>query len=403
MLTRHSAGEPRLGGPHRPRRDRGRGRGDAARAPARARRRVLRGRRSRRRVSSACWRPGSRCCSGFIVFLAFTSYDQSRSGAEQEALVVVQQVENAQFFPQPARAELTGELVCYGRSVVERRVGQDARRHAGRRDQPVGGRAVPDAADGAAEDRAPSSPPTTSGSTRPRRARRRAAIASTAPSGVIPATLWIVLFFIAAVIFVFMLFFADSGERAVVQGMLIGSVVSVMAALLLLLNALNKPFHGGVGGLQPVAMERSLRMIDEALGAVGPTCSCPATRAGSRCRRDDARRSTAPGSSSSRPCCSRSRPSRPRGAATSRRRWNGEQAKAAARANALRIELDQGGGAREQPDRDRRGDLHAVGQRLRPEPDGARRLLLRPLPQGVQACGRTHGSRRGRSRTRTLR
>src|SRR4051794_16888585 len=26
---------------------------------------------------------------GFIVFLAFTSYDQSRSGAEQEALVVV--------------------------------------------------------------------------------------------------------------------------------------------------------------------------------------------------------------------------------------------------------------------------------------------------------------------------
>ena len=30
--------------------------------------------------------------------------------------------------------------------------------------------------------------------------------------GVIPAPLWIVLFFIAAVIFVFMLFFADSGE-----------------------------------------------------------------------------------------------------------------------------------------------------------------------------------------------
>jgi hypothetical protein len=35
---------------------------------------------------------------GFIVFLAFTSYDQSRSGAEQEALVVAQQVETAQFF-----------------------------------------------------------------------------------------------------------------------------------------------------------------------------------------------------------------------------------------------------------------------------------------------------------------
>ena len=37
---------------------------------------------------------------GFIVFLAFASYDQSRAGAEQEALTLVQQVENAQFFPQ---------------------------------------------------------------------------------------------------------------------------------------------------------------------------------------------------------------------------------------------------------------------------------------------------------------
>src|SRR3982750_1263436 len=41
---------------------------------------------------------------GFIVFLAFTSYDNARSGAENEALMVSQQVETAQFF-QPALAE----------------------------------------------------------------------------------------------------------------------------------------------------------------------------------------------------------------------------------------------------------------------------------------------------------
>ena len=41
---------------------------------------------------------------GFIVFLAFESFDQSRSGAEPEALILVQQVENAQFFPQPRAA-----------------------------------------------------------------------------------------------------------------------------------------------------------------------------------------------------------------------------------------------------------------------------------------------------------
>src|SRR5918995_3800553 len=55
---------------------------------------------------------------GFIVFLAFTSYDQSRIGAEQEALVLQQQVETAQFFPPAMATELTGELICYGRSVV---------------------------------------------------------------------------------------------------------------------------------------------------------------------------------------------------------------------------------------------------------------------------------------------
>src|SRR3954471_2207611 len=42
---------------------------------------------------------------GFVVFLAFTSYDASRSGAEEEALLVAQQVETAQFFPDSASGE----------------------------------------------------------------------------------------------------------------------------------------------------------------------------------------------------------------------------------------------------------------------------------------------------------
>ena len=55
---------------------------------------------------------------GFIVFLSFTTYDASRSGAEDEAVIVGQQFETAQFFPEDLAAELSGELVCYGRSVV---------------------------------------------------------------------------------------------------------------------------------------------------------------------------------------------------------------------------------------------------------------------------------------------
>src|SRR6185312_7972054 len=56
---------------------------------------------------------------GLIVFLAFESYDQSRTGAEAEAQLVVQQFETAQFLPVAVRDRLGGELVCYARFVVE--------------------------------------------------------------------------------------------------------------------------------------------------------------------------------------------------------------------------------------------------------------------------------------------
>jgi len=211
---------------------------------------------------------------GFIIFLAFESFVQSRSGAEEEALVVVQQVENAQFFPQPARGELTGQLVCYGRSVVN---DEWDRMRAGTQGDAINPWGVTlfrtlqtvqpqTATEQSAYDKWLDQ---TSAREEARRDRIHGAV------GVIPTTLWIVLFFIAAVIFAFMLFFADRGERAVVQGMLIGSVVAVIVSLMLLLRALDEPFHGGVGGLRPVAMERSLRMIDEALGSVGAQVRLP--------------------------------------------------------------------------------------------------------------------------------
>ena len=99
-------------------------------------------------------------------------------------------------------------------------------------------------------------------------------------AGVIPSPLWIVLFFISAVIFVYMLFFADSGEGAVTQGVLMGSVTSVIVTMLLLLAFLDNPFHSGVGGLKPVAMERSLEILDEALPSIAPGTVAPCDASG---------------------------------------------------------------------------------------------------------------------------
>jgi hypothetical protein len=87
--------------------------------------------------------------------------------------------------------------------------------------------------------------------------------------------LWVVLFVISVVIFVFMLFFADSGESAITQAVLMGSVTTVMVSMLLLIGFLDNPFHEGVGGVRPVAMERTLRIIDEALQAVDARVALP--------------------------------------------------------------------------------------------------------------------------------
>ncbi len=201
---------------------------------------------------------------GFVVFLAFTSYDSARAGAETEAGIVAQQVETAQLFPPAVAGELTGELVCYARSVAGV---QWERMEAGTLGEDLNPwgvelfRTLQKVEPQTPTEEAAYSKWLDQRSDREsaRNDRIHGAI------GVIPTPLWGVLFFTAGVIFIYMLFFADRGERAVVQALLMGSVVSVIITLLILLQFLDNPFHGGVGSLKPVAMERALVVIDEEL------------------------------------------------------------------------------------------------------------------------------------------
>ena len=101
----------------------------------------------------------------------------------------------------------------------------------------------------------------------------------------IPTPLWVVLYFTSLLFPVYMLFFADCGERAVVQGLMMGTVMSVITSMLLLLTLLDDPFHGGVGGLRPVAMERALQVIHQELQISVPDASPPAMLAVTRSRR----------------------------------------------------------------------------------------------------------------------
>jgi hypothetical protein len=209
---------------------------------------------------------------GFVVFLAFANYDESRSGAETEALIVGQQFETAQFFPVAASRRLGDELVCYARSVVHQ---EWPRMEEGTQGDTISSWAV--AQFRTLKSTRPTTAPELSAfdkwldQTSDREQARSARIHGA--EGVIPGPLWIVLFFSAAAIFTYMLFFADSGERALVQGMMVGAVVAVIATTLVVIRFLDNPFHDGYGSLEPVAMERTLNILEqgrEVVGQLGP-------------------------------------------------------------------------------------------------------------------------------------
>jgi hypothetical protein len=211
---------------------------------------------------------------GLIVFLAFTSYDESRSGAETEALVVAQLFETAQFLPADAAVTLGNQLVCYARNVVHQ---EWPRMEAGTQGADINpwGVALFDTLEQVDPTTAPEQAAFSKwlDQTSDRETARNDRIHGAA--GVIPDPLWVVLFATAAVIFVFMLFFADSGERAVVQGVLMGTIVVVITMTLLLINFLDSPFRSGYGGLRPVAMERTLTILEQERAVVGESEPLP--------------------------------------------------------------------------------------------------------------------------------
>jgi hypothetical protein len=92
--------------------------------------------------------------------------------------------------------------------------------------------------------------------------------------GIVPGSIWLVLFLVAGVEFAFMLFFADRGEGVGAQAMLMGSGTTVIVLTLLAINALDNPYRG-TGRIEPVAMERTLRVLDSARAVVNDTAPPP--------------------------------------------------------------------------------------------------------------------------------
>ena len=213
--------------------------------------------------------------AGFVIFLAFTSYDQSRAGAETESILVVQQFETAQFLAPGTRDRLAGELVCYARSVVHEEWPLMEDGDLGDALNPWGValfRTIHAAKTSTPEQEAAFSK--WLDQTSEREAARQDRVHGAA--GITPTTVWVVLLLTAAIVFAYMLFFADPAEMKRSQAMLVGSATTIVVITLLAIYALDKPYRPGLGSIKPIAMERSLVILDEARAAldtiVQPPC-----------------------------------------------------------------------------------------------------------------------------------
>ena len=211
---------------------------------------------------------------GLIVVLAFTSYDESRTGAETEALTVAQQYEVAHLLPVAGGRRLAAELICYSRSVIDV---EWPRMENGTQSDAMNPWGVALFRTLRTIDPRTASEQAAYAKWLDQRLDRETARAARihGAAGVIPAPLWLVLFVIAALIVGFMMFFADSGERAIVQAALVGTVVATMTAILLVIGFLDNPYQRGLGSLQPDAMKRTLQILDQERRIVGDSTPIP--------------------------------------------------------------------------------------------------------------------------------
>jgi hypothetical protein len=214
----------------------------------------------------------------FVVFLAFTSYDKARSGAEQEATDLAQQFETSRLLPRAVSDRLSGQLVCYGRAVVSQewpamRRGQSPDFNpwglplfrtllATKPVTPVEQASYAKWLDQRAD----------------REQSRLDRLAGT--FGVIPAPLWYILLLSAAIVMTYALFFADRAERALVQALMAGTVAAMLVTSLLVIRFFDHPYDSGPGSLQPTAMQRSLERIQHASSALGVHLTIPCDAAG---------------------------------------------------------------------------------------------------------------------------
>lgn len=197
----------------------------------------------------------------FIIFLAFESYQNARELARQEADAVREHYATTSFLSPPVRDELRGQLICYSRAVIDDE--WPAMKHERRS-------ALVDGWVSRLETTVFQFDPTDANDSIAlshwvetdalRKAARRGRIAEAAPF--VPPPLLIILVFGGVIVLVYMLSFADRGERFIAQALMIGAVTAIFVSSMLVVDFLDHPYENTSGSIKPVEITRTLQVIE---------------------------------------------------------------------------------------------------------------------------------------------
>jgi hypothetical protein len=206
----------------------------------------------------------------FVVLVSFQSFNQGKSGAESEAVAVVQLFRTAAFFPAPERETLQAEIACYARAAVSEwpamRKGGQSRvvdMWVARMQQTLlRVRLGSSAADTAFSSLLDADDVRTRG--------RRERLSEARP--VVSTPVWFTLAVGGLVVVLSALLFADPRERFLLQACLMSAVTIMVVSGLVLVWFLDHPYENSAGSIRPVEMQRSIDIVDAEVAALPIPC-----------------------------------------------------------------------------------------------------------------------------------
>jgi uncharacterized membrane protein len=204
----------------------------------------------------------------FVIFTVFSSYENGREAAGQEAVAAQQMYQTAAFFPDKMEA-LRGDVVCYSRSVIHEewpamQHDQESSVTQGWVDHLISDiqqAHIQGNGQGAAlehwlqlsEDR---------------QEARRTRIAESQPF--VPEFVWLVLTLMVVVVVLFQCLFADPRATAFGQAVAMASMGATLFAALTLIWVLDRPFNDRGAEITPSRMEASLTIMSHSATLPSP-------------------------------------------------------------------------------------------------------------------------------------